>query len=358
MIRRILMITTALFSALPLMAQEPAATNEFDLNVVSKKYSDAWRQIENRRQERLSAMKTQYVAALENLYQKAISKGDLDGVIAIKAEKDRILTDVSLTDADRSAMAEELKSLRISYDQNSKCMMKERGDQLRQLHGKYVRTLETQEKKLTLQGRVDEALAIRAEKERIMDDLPAEASASPAIPTPAAPAPAAPAPATPIPTVTPTSSYTFYKPGMEPPVEQKNTKKVQLLFTSPQSRAAGMIYTLDVCLITSKEKLQTSKNISAGWYMKSELGTVFHKPRIWITGRNKSIEAGSKLVIEYFSSNIETSSRQEDCVEIIVLPAIPQGKTVVVDAKGIGLYKNESESNYGGNFEIKTRSRV
>jgi len=135
---------------------------------------------------------------------------------------------------------------------------------------------------------------------------------------------------------------------MEPPVAQKDMKKLQTFSASPQSRAAGMVYTLDVAVITVKGKLQTTRNTSTGWNTKSESGTVLHKPRIWITGRNKSIEAGSKLVIEYFSSNVQTSGRQKDCVEIIVLPTIPQGKTVVVDAKGVGLYKYEYEQNYGG----------
>lgn len=82
------------------MAQEPAATNGFDLNIVSEKYSDT----ESLREERLSTVKTQYLAVLEKLYRKAISKGDLDDVIAVKSEKDRILTAVSLTHMFRNAL--------------------------------------------------------------------------------------------------------------------------------------------------------------------------------------------------------------------------------------------------------------
>ena len=130
-----------------------------------------------------------------------------------------------------------------------------------------------------------------------------------------------------------------------------------MFFASPQSRAAGMAYTLEVGVITAKGKLQTTKNASTGWYTKTESGTVYHKPRIWITGRNKSIEAGSKLVIEYFSSNIETSGRQKDCIEIIALPNIAQGKTVGVDAKGIGLYRYESEQNWGGGASKSKQGR-
>ena len=337
-----------LFSALSLMAQEPAATNEFDLNVVSKKYSDTWRQIESLREERLSTIKTQYLAVLENLYQKAISKGDLDDVIVVKSEKDRILTDVSPTDAERAAMPEELKKSRVAYDQHTVRVVKEQGDQLRQLYDKYKKMLELQEKKLTLLGRVDDALAVRAEKERMMDDLPAVESPTPAAPTMSAP---------PTTSAASTSSYAFYKPGAEPHVDQKDMQKLQTFSASPQSRAAGMVYTLDVGVITAKGKLQTTKNTSTGWYTKTEAGTVFHKPRIWITGRNKSIEAGSKLVIEYFSSNIETTGRQKDCVEIIVLPSIAQGKTVVVDGKGIGLYKYECEQNWGGGTSKSKQGR-
>lgn len=340
-------------SSLSLKAQEPAATNEFDLNVVSKRYSDTWRQIETRREERVSALKTQYLAALETLYQKAISKGDLDGVIAVKSEKDRILTDVSLADAERAALPEALKTQRLSYDQNSARVIKEQGDQLRQLYDKYKKMLELQEKKLTLQGLVDDALAVRAEKERMMDDLPAAAGEQPAAPA----APAATKPVDPFTNAAQTASYTFYKPGTEPPVSQKDMQKLQSFPASAQSRAAGMVYTLEIGVVTSKGKLQTSKNANTGWYTKSEAGTIFHKPRIWITGRNKSIPAGSKLVLEYFSSNIQTSGRQKDCVEVIVLPTIPQGKTVIVDGKGIGLYKYEYEQNWGGGVSKSKQGR-
>lgn len=353
MIRRIFACIIFGFGSLSLMAQEPAATNEFDLNVVSEKYSDTWRQIESRREERLSALKTQYLAALDNLYQNAISKGDLDGVIAVKSEKDRILTDVSPTDAERAALPEELRTSRSSYDQNSARVIKEQGDQFRQLYNKYKKMLESQEKKLTVQGRVDDALAVRSEKERMMDDLPAVTSERPSAPPPAVPATLVAATTS----AAPTSSYTFYKPGMEPAVSQKDMQKMQTFSASPQSRAAGMVYTLDIGVITSKGKLETSKNTTTGWYTKTESGTVFHKPRIWITGRNKSIGAGSKLVIEYFSSNIETSGRQKECVEIIVLPTIAQGKTVIVDGKGIGLYKYEYEQNWGGGVSKSKRGR-
>ena len=235
-------------------------------------------------------------------------------------------------------------------------MIKEQSDQLRQLYDKYKKMLESQEKKLTVQGRVDDALAVRAEKERMMDDLPAGATDRPAVPA----TPAATMPVDPFTNAasTSTSSYTFYKPGTEPHVEQKDMQKLQNFPASAQSRAAGMVYTLEIGVVTSKGKLQTSKNTTTGWYTKSESGTVFHKPRIWITGRNKSIEAGSKLVIEYFSSNIETSGRQKDCVEVIVLPTIPQGKTVIVDGKGIGLYKYEYEQNWGGGVSKSKQGRV
>jgi hypothetical protein len=354
MMNRLLACVFLVFGSLTVTAQEPAATNEFDLNVVSKRYSDTWRQIEDRREERLSALKTQYLATLDSLYQQAISKGDLDGVIAVKAEKDRILRDVQPTDAERAAMSEEMKKPRSTYDQGSARVVKEQGDQLRQLYDKYKKMLELQEKKLTLQDRVEDALAIRAEKERMLDDLPAAANDVPATPAVAdkpAPVPAA---AT---NAGPTSSYTFYKPGAEPQVAQKDMQKMQTFYASQQSRAGGMAYNLEIGVVTSRGKLQTSKQTNTGWYTKSESGTIYHKPRVWITGRNKSIDAGSKLVIEYFSSNIQTSGRQKDCVEVIVLPTIPQGKTVIVDGKGIGLYKYEYEQNWGGGVSKSKQGR-
>ena len=345
MTNRLFILSFFFIGSFALMAQEPASTNGFDLNAVSGKYADTWQGIETLQQERLTTIKTQYLAVLEKLYQKAISGGNLDGVIAVKAEKDRMLTDSPLSDGDRAAMAAEIKEARAAYDQHVARVLKEHGDQLRQLHDKYKKMLDYQEKKLTAQDRVDEALAVRAEKERITDDLPEEEVSSPAPTLP------------PVTNAAPVPAYVFYKPGTEPPAAQKDTQKLQPFFASPQARAAGMVYTLDVAMILSKSKLQTSKNTGTGWYSKTESGTVSYRPRIFITGRNKSIAAGSKLVVEYFSGDLESSGRQRDCVEIIALPDISKGKTVVVDGKGIGLYRYENEQNYGTGASKSKRGR-
>ncbi len=331
-----------------------ATNSAFDLNAASLAYSESWRQIEGKRTERLANLKTQYLNALEGLTKKAMAKGDLDEVLAVKAEKDRAQTDTPTMDADLAAMPVALKNARAAYDQSALRIRTEQEQMLRGLHEKYIQTLQAQERKLTSQGNLDDALAVRAEKERVMDHIQAETSA------PAASLPAAEESPTNAVTVADTNAaapYTFYRPGTEPPVGQKNLRKMQLAATSPQNRAAGMVYTLEVGDIVSKENLQTTKDTATSWYTKSETGTIFHRPRIWITARNKSIDAGSKLAIEYFSSDIEAGTRQKDCAEIVTLPAIAQGKTVIVDAKGIGLYKYEYESNYGSGASRTKRGR-
>ena len=62
-------------------------------------------------------------------------------------------------------------------------------------------------------------------------------------------------------------------------------------------------------------------------------------------------------MVEYFSGDLESSGRQRDCVEIIALPDISKGKTVVVDGKGIGLYRYENEQNYRTGASKSKRGR-
>lgn len=170
---RILLIIS-LLPFLEAFAQEEVV---FDLNAISRKYSDTWRVIENRQAERMSALKGEYIAAIEEYEKKAMGKGELDEVLAARAEKDRLLQDRGLTPADREAMLASLLSLLDQYEKKIDRITAESRTQLRSLHERYMKSLDTQERKLTSQGKLDEALAIRAEKERVKDHLPVDASA-------------------------------------------------------------------------------------------------------------------------------------------------------------------------------------
>lgn len=174
-------------------AAEPASKPEFDLDAASRSYTDTWRQIESRKAERLSTLKQQYLDALDKAVEAAMKKGDLDGVLAAKAEKDRILTDSPVLQPAAGSTPPSLRNLLDSYEHSHDRIAKEQDQQLRALNERYVATLTTQERALTRQGRLDEALAVRAEKERVMDDLPE--AAAPAAEEPATeplkPAPAA-----------------------------------------------------------------------------------------------------------------------------------------------------------------------
>ena len=163
-------------------AQETNVAETADLNSLSKKYSDTWRQIETKQEQHLTTLKTQYIASLDTLLKSTMANGDLDGVLAAKAEKDRLLTDTPMSDDDRAAMPPELKTARAGYDQAAERIRGEYRKQFESLHTKYLQTLQEQEKKLTMQGRLDDAIAVRAEKDRVMDhvlhDIPPPAAES------------------------------------------------------------------------------------------------------------------------------------------------------------------------------------
>lgn len=147
------------------------------------------------------------------------------------------------------------------------------------------------------------------------------------------------------------SSYTFYSPGKEPPLKEKNAKPLRLI-QSPRMKGVALVdYTIPQVTIDTVKRLESGASSgSFGWSSKSESGTIKYIPRIKITTKNNPIPKSSLLVIEYFSNQILKKTQiHKECVEHISLPDIGKGESVTVDAQGVEFYKYERKSgdSYG-----------
>lgn len=153
------------------------------------------------------------------------------------------------------------------------------------------------------------------------------------------------------------SLFTFYPTGKEPPpLKQKNAKPARL-FQSPYMKSVALVdYAIQMTIDTDQDlhDNSSSKSSDGSWSSRSSSGSVKYIPRISVTAKNNPLPASCLLVIEYFSHETSSKSKnRKECVEHISLPDINKGKSVTVDADGVEFYKWEHKSNssYGYNYK-------
>jgi hypothetical protein len=137
-----------------------------------------------------TALQKWYLASLEKLQGERMKAGDLDGVLAFKAERERIAARAETTQEQIQAMPAALGKLRAAYEPALKKIMDEAARRKDAARSKRLAKLEALQKRLTINGDLDEALLVKKEKERAATGTadtdggssgkPLEAPASPA----------------------------------------------------------------------------------------------------------------------------------------------------------------------------------
>ena len=113
----------------------------------------------------VSDLSTKYAAALDNLITQKTASGDLDAVIAIRAEKAALADPLKLPKL--AGAPPELDRFRATFTENRDEIFKSIAKSVAELNTRYAAGLAQLEVQLTKSGSVDEALAVRGEKERI-----------------------------------------------------------------------------------------------------------------------------------------------------------------------------------------------
>lgn len=113
----------------------------------------------------ISDLSAKYAAALDNLITQKTASGDLDAVIAIRAEKVALADPLNLPKL--AGAPPELDRFRTTFTDNRDEILKSTAKSVGELNTRYAAGLTQLEIQLTKTGSVDEALAVRGEKERI-----------------------------------------------------------------------------------------------------------------------------------------------------------------------------------------------
>ena len=177
-------------------AQSPAApvgkTADASAEIASLQavYKTATERFDVERDKALAALEASYTAALERLQTERSSAGDLDGAVAVKAERERILAHTETAVNDIKAMSPAMRRLRDKYDSTAKSIAEDHTRRMTPAARKYYNDLEALQVAITKRGDVDGALLVKVERERF---VAAMASSTPTVGGPPG-APSQPAP--------------------------------------------------------------------------------------------------------------------------------------------------------------------
>ena len=187
-----------LFAALHLRAQTAAdapasAEAASPLSAVQKSYEAGKDAVAADRAKWLTALDTWYLGGLDALLQERTKAGDLDGVVAVKTERERVAAHADPTPEQARTMPPALRALRGTYDTNLLRVLDEVTRRTSANNVKLLADLDALQKSLTKAEKIDEAVQVKAERERLIAEFavtappPAPAPATAALPPASAP---------------------------------------------------------------------------------------------------------------------------------------------------------------------------
>ena len=178
-----------------LWAQEPAKAPakpdvKSDLAVLEAAYKADLDDVAAEYEKWFAALQKWYLAGLDKLQAESIKSGDLEGAVALKAERERIAARAETTPEQIQAMPASLAKLRAAYEPGLKKIVDEAGRRKDAVRARQIGRLDALQKRLTLAGEFDDAVLVRTRKEQFAKEMaeaagfaaakPAEAPDSPA----------------------------------------------------------------------------------------------------------------------------------------------------------------------------------
>jgi hypothetical protein len=169
----------------------PAPAADQQLNAVRDPWLQAEQALTAARDNSLEALEKWYVTNLEKLQADTTKLGNLDQVLVIREEKERVTGHAETTATQIAAMPAPLRTLRASFEGGAKKIRDDAATRWDALAGKYLADLEALQVRTTKAGEIDRALLVKTEKERFAAERAAKAPPVPAAPPATAVTPAA-----------------------------------------------------------------------------------------------------------------------------------------------------------------------
>jgi hypothetical protein len=141
-----------------------------DLPAAQAQFATAMKTVTDARDEKLTAARKAYAELLARAQAEATSKGDLDGAVAAKTERERALAG-ELTEEDRKKLPATLLPQRARYDQGASQIEMQARTQESAVLRNYIAMLDALQKRITMKGELDKAMQVKDERKNISERL-------------------------------------------------------------------------------------------------------------------------------------------------------------------------------------------
>ena len=361
---RLLVAAVLGWTTLAGLGAEPAPKLEGSLDSLKVVYEQATAKIESDYEQGVSALDTRYPQDLNALKARVQQAGDLNGVMAVDAEIRRFETERNIPDAAAPGMPDNLLALQVAQREARAALDRDRNTKTVALVKLYLRRLEEAKKSLTMAGKLDEALAVNAEIDRVKSnpavmasdfaaaaaDVPADQGASKAPAEP--PAPAGPAVAD----IKLPSGVKMYEGGA-PDVDGVTMKSESLTATSRSKLTRKLTATVSKGETGGPSRSSYSTGYSS---VSSKSGSTTHYVRIGLRPASTQYRfAGGTLVVQYFAKEMGSQGKIEPkpaATQTIPLPGIEISKPITVDCAPLSLYSRsyKYKSYYGTKYSSES----
>jgi hypothetical protein len=147
-------------------AVEPLV-NFAEIDAVRAPYQRNVAALRANRDARVGQITRSYLANLERLQKETTARGDLDGALLVKAERERVQAADEPSADERKAMPAPLAAQRTRFEQEIGPIGVETRKQEETQTRSYLTALDTLQKRLTTQNQIDKALAVKRERDRV-----------------------------------------------------------------------------------------------------------------------------------------------------------------------------------------------
>lgn len=120
----------------------------------------------------LANLQSLYFRALTKLQEERTKAGDLEGVLAVKTESERISENVPISLEQFQALPAELRRLRETYESATKKNAEATARGIDNLRQACISDLDAIQKRITQSGGLEQALLVKREKERLIAESP------------------------------------------------------------------------------------------------------------------------------------------------------------------------------------------
>jgi len=256
------------------------------------------------------------ISALKSERTRLQKSGDLDGWTAFNKEVERFELDRAITDAAMTAGPASLRSILKQCEAKRKSYAVERNKKVVALSQKYTANLSAYQEKLTRAGKMDEAIAVKAEVERVKQskavvsarfvlDMEKATPPSTAVVRPGA-TPAESASDEGAKGVVKKGGNTIYPSGAQPPRDKNLVLKRTTLNRTPHMSLGGSVNVSAWEASQRSGGKSSSSSLYSSYHSKSTSDSRFLRLMLR-TGRTGLVLTDLHVFVQYFSQNVSSS---------------------------------------------------